>query len=171
LIESLQVGDPADPETFIGPMIREDQQKRVQSYIQIGIDEGARLVTGGPETPDGLEGGFYVRPTLFADVDNSMRIAQEEIFGPVIVVIPYDDEDDAVRIANDSPYGLGGGVWTTNPERGLEIARRIRTGGVRINAAPPSFNGPFGGYKASGIGRENGTVGLTEFIEHKTINV
>jgi len=124
----------------------------------------------GPETPEGLDGGFYVRPTLFADVDNGMRIAQEEIFGPVIVVIAYRDEQDAVRIANDSPYGLSGGVWTTNPEHGLEIARRIRTGVVRINSAPPSFDGPFGGYKASGIGRENGAVGLTEYIEHKTIN-
>src|SRR5882757_4359664 len=170
LVESLKVGDPADPETFIGPMVRAGQQQRVQSYIQLGIDEGARLVTGGPETPEGLEGGFYVRPTLFADVDNGMRIAQEETFGPVIVVIAYRDEQDAVRIANDSPYGLSGGVWTTNPEHGLEIARRIRTGVVRINSAPPSFDGPFGGYKASGIGRENGAVGLTEYIEHKTIN-
>lgn len=171
LVESLKVGDPADPETFIGPMIRADQQKRVQDYIRLGIDEGARLVTGGPETPEGLEGGFYVRPTLFADVDNKMRIAQEEIFGPVLVVIPYDDEDDAIRIANDSPYGLGGGVWTTDPARGMEIARRMATGGVRINAAQPVFDGPFGGYKASGIGRENGTFGLTEYVEHKTIAV
>ena len=171
LVESFKVGDPADPETFIGPMIRVDQQQRVQDYIRIGIDEGARLVTGGPETPAGLEDGFYVKPTLFADVDNGMRIAQEEIFGPVLVVIPYEDEDDAVRIANDSPYGLGGGVWTTDPERGMEIARRMRTGGVRINAAPPVFDGPFGGYKDSGIGRENGAVGLTEYVEHKTIAV
>ncbi|GAA1912965.1 aldehyde dehydrogenase [Streptomyces durmitorensis] len=171
LTESLRVGDPADPDTFIGPMIRADQQKRVQDYIRIGISEGARLVTGGPETPEGLEGGFYVTPTLFADVDNSMRIAQEEIFGPVLVVIPYEDEDDAVRIANDSPYGLGGGVWTTDVEHGMEIARRLQTGGVRINAAPPVFDGPFGGYKDSGIGRENGVVGLTEYVEHKTIAV
>ena len=112
-----------------------------------------------------------MRPTLFADVDNKMRIAQEEIFGPVLVVIPYDDEDDAVRLANDSAYGLGGGVWTSDPERGMRIARRIRTGFFMINAAPVGFDGPFGGYKASGVGREMGAVGLAEFIEHKTINI
>ncbi|MEZ0077110.1 aldehyde dehydrogenase family protein [Planotetraspora sp. GP83] len=171
LVESLKVGDPSDPATFIGPMVRANQQKRVQSYIRLGIEEGARLVTGGPEVPEGLESGFYVRPTLFADVDNSMRIAWEEIFGPVLVVIPYEDEEDAVRIANDSPYGLGGGVWTTDTERGLEIARRIRTGFFMVNAAPVGFDGPFGGYKSSGIGREMGAVGLTQFIEYKTINV
>jgi aldehyde dehydrogenase (NAD+) len=171
LVESLVVGDPADPETFIGPMIRADQQQRVRSYIELGIKEGARLVTGGPEIPEGLEGGYYVRPTLFADVDNSMRIAQEEIFGPVLVVIPYDDEDDAVRIANDSPYGLGGGVWTADTEHGAEIARRVRTGYFMVNAAAPGFEGPFGGYKASGIGREFGSVGLAEYVEHKTINI
>ncbi|KIF73322.1 aldehyde dehydrogenase [Streptomyces sp. 150FB] len=171
LVESLVVGDPADPETFIGPMIRADQQQRVRSYIELGIKEGARLVTGGPEIPEGLEGGYYVRPTLFADVDNSMRIAQEEIFGPVLVVIPYDDEDDAVRIANDSPYGLGGGVWTADTEHGTEIARRVRTGYFMVNAAAPGFEGPFGGYKASGIGREFGSVGLAEYVEHKTINI
>ncbi|MFE9764592.1 aldehyde dehydrogenase [Streptomyces sp. NPDC005808] len=171
LVESLTVGDPTDPDTFIGPMTSEVQQQRVLNYIRIGIDEGARMVTGGPGVPEGLEGGYYVRPTLFADVDNSMRIAQEEIFGPVIVVIPYEDEEDAVRIANDSVYGLGGGVWTTDPERGLALARRVRTGFFMVNAAPVGFDGPFGGYKASGIGREMGAFGLTEFIEHKTINV
>lgn len=171
LVESLVVGDPADPETFIGPMVRADQQQRVRSYIELGIKEGARLVTGGPEVPEGLEGGYYVRPTLFADVDNGMRIAQEEIFGPVLVVIPYDDEDDAVRIANDSPYGLGGGVWTADTEHGTEIARRVRTGYFMVNAAAPGFEGPFGGYKASGIGREFGSVGLAEYVEHKTINI
>jgi len=171
LVESLRVGDPADPDTFIGPMTSEVQQRRVQDYIRIGVEEGARLVTGGPGVPEGLEGGYYVRPTLFADVDNSMRIAQEEIFGPVLVVIPYDDEADAIRIANDSVYGLGGGVWTTDPARGLDIARRIRTGFFMVNAAPVGFDGPFGGYKASGIGREMGAFGLAEFVELKTINV
>ena len=171
LVESLVVGDPSHPDTFIGPMISDVQHARVQSFIQLGIDEGARLVTGGPETPAGLGSGYYVRPTLFADVDNKMRIAQEEIFGPVLVVIPYDDEDDAVRLANDSAYGLGGGVWTSDPERGMRIARRIRTGFFMINAAPVGFDGPFGGYKASGVGREMGAVGLAEFIEHKTINI
>jgi acyl-CoA reductase-like NAD-dependent aldehyde dehydrogenase len=171
LVEGLKVGDPADLSTFIGPMVRADQAERVRSYIDLGISEGARLVTGGPGVPAGLEAGHYVRPTLFADVKNSMRIAQEEIFGPVLVVIAYDDEDDAVRIANDSPYGLGGGVWTADPEHGVAVGRRVRTGTFSVNGAPPSFDGPFGGYKASGIGREFGAVGLTQYVEHKTIAV
>jgi len=169
LVESFVVGDPSDSATFIGPMIRADQAQRVRDYIEIGIAEGARLVTGGPEVPEGLERGFYVRPTLFADVSNSMRIAREEIFGPVLVVIPYEDEADAVRIANDSPYGLGGGVWTADPKRGIEIARQVRTGFFSVNGAPPSFDGPFGGYKASGIGREFGAIGLNQYVEYKTI--
>ena len=152
-------------------MVRADQQKRVLDYIDIGINEGARVTAGGPGVPDGLEHGFYVKPTVFADVDNRMRVAQEEIFGPVLVIIPYDDEDDAVRIANDSAYGLGGGVWTSDSKRGLAVARRIRTGTFSINGAPPSFDGPFGGYKASGIGREFGAVGLTQYVEHKTISI
>ncbi|WP_330352106.1 aldehyde dehydrogenase [Streptomyces chartreusis] len=169
MVESLNVGDPSAPDTFIGPMIRRDQQQRVIDYITIGIKEGARLVTGGPEIPEGLEQGNYVTPTVFADVDNSMRIAQEEIFGPVLAVIAYDDEDDAVRIANDSEYGLSGGIWTTDPDRALAVARRLRTGTVSLNGAPMSFDGPFGGYKSSGIGREYGKVGLTGYVEHKTI--
>ncbi|WP_225839555.1 aldehyde dehydrogenase [Streptomyces sp. NK08204] len=171
LVESLKVGDPNDPGTFIGPMIRPDQQQRVRTYIQLGIEEGARLVTGGPQIPDGLEKGNYVTPTVFADVDNSMRIAQEEIFGPVLVVIAYDDEDEAVRIANDSPYGLSGGVWSSDEEHALEIARRIRTGTVTVNGAPVAFDGPFGGFKASGIGREYGAVGLGTYTEYKTITI
>ncbi|MFF1836054.1 aldehyde dehydrogenase [Streptomyces sp. NPDC058231] len=169
MVESLKVGDPSEPDTFIGPMIRPDQQQRVIDYIKLGVAEGARLVTGGPEVPEGLEEGNYVTPTLFADVDNSMRIAQEEIFGPVLVVIAYDDEDDAVRIANDSDYGLSGGVWTSSAERALDVARRLRTGTVTLNGSPMSFDGPFGGYKASGTGREYGVVGLTGYVEHKTI--
>ena len=169
MVESLKVGDPSDPDTFIGPMIRPDQQQRVIDYITIGIEEGARLVTGGPQVPQGLEKGNYVTPTLFADVDNGMRIAQEEIFGPVLAVIAYDDEDDAVRIANDSEYGLSGGVWSSSPERALGVARRLRTGTVTLNGSPISFDGPFGGYKASGLGREYGKVGLTGYVEHKTI--
>ncbi|MDX3356613.1 aldehyde dehydrogenase [Streptomyces sp. ME01-24h] len=169
MVESLKVGDPSEPDTFIGPMIRRDQQQRVIDYIRLGIEEGARLVTGGPEVPAGLEEGNYVTPTVFADVDNGMRIAQEEIFGPVLVVIAYDNEDDAVRIANDSEYGLSGGVWSASPERALAVARRLRTGTVTLNGTPMSFDGPFGGYKASGIGREYGAVGLTGYVEHKTI--
>ncbi|WP_031010175.1 aldehyde dehydrogenase [Streptomyces sp. NRRL F-5727] len=171
LVESLKVGDPSDPDTFIGPMIRPDQQERVRDYIRLGIEEGARLVTGGPQVPEGLEKGNYVTPTVFADVDNSMRIAQEEIFGPVLVVIPYDDEDDAVRIANDSEYGLSGGVWSADEEHALAVARRVRTGTITVNGAPVGFDGPFGGFKASGVGREFGAVGLGTYTEYKTITV
>ncbi|MFI0901153.1 aldehyde dehydrogenase [Streptomyces sp. NPDC020983] len=171
LVESLKVGDPGDRDTFIGPMIRPDQQERVRSYIRLGIEEGARLVTGGPQVPEGLEKGNYVTPTVFADVDNSMRIAQEEIFGPVLVVIAYDDEDDAVRIANDSAYGLSGGVWSSDEEHALAVARRIRTGTVTVNGAPIGFDGPFGGFKASGTGREYGAVGLGTYTEYKTVTV
>ncbi|MGW2942172.1 aldehyde dehydrogenase [Streptomyces sp. NPDC001226] len=169
MVESLKVGDPSAEDTFIGPMISPDQQQRVIDYIRLGIEEGARLVTGGPDVPEGLEQGNYVTPTLFADVDNSMRIAQEEIFGPVLAVIAYDDEDDAVRIANDSDYGLSGGVWSADPERAFAVARRLRTGTVTLNGSPMSFDGPFGGYKASGLGREYGAVGLTGYVEHKTV--
>ncbi|MFJ8593379.1 aldehyde dehydrogenase [Streptomyces sp. NPDC093598] len=171
LVESLKVGDPGDPDTFIGPMIRPDQQERVRSYIRLGIEEGARLVTGGPQIPAGLEKGNYVTPTVFADVDNSMRIAQEEIFGPVLVVIAYDDEGDAVRIANDSEYGLSGGVWSADEAHALAVARRVRTGTVTVNGASVAFDGPFGGFKASGVGREYGAVGLASYTEYKTITV
>ncbi|MFB7598664.1 aldehyde dehydrogenase [Streptomyces sp. NPDC056160] len=171
LVESLKVGDPSDPDTFIGPMIRPDQQQRVRDYIRIGIEEGARLVTGGPQVPEGLEKGNYVTPTVFADVDNSMRIAQEEVFGPVLVVIAYDDEDDAVRIANDSEYGLSGGVWSADEAHALAVARRIRTGTVTVNGASIGFDGPFGGFKASGIGREYGAVGLGTYTEYKTVTI
>jgi aldehyde dehydrogenase (NAD+) len=169
MVESLEVGDPADEKTFIGPMVRPDQQQRVRDYISLGIEEGARLVAGGPEVPAGLELGNYVTPTLFADVGNTMRIAQEEIFGPVLVVIAYDDEDDAVRIANESEYGLSGGVWSADEEHALAVARRLRTGTVTVNGAPIGFDGPFGGFKASGFGREYGVAGLTQYIEYKTV--
>jgi aldehyde dehydrogenase (NAD+) len=161
LVESLAVGDPSDPETLTGSMVRGDQVERVRDYIRIGIEEGTTLVTGGPEIPRGLEGSYYVTPTLFADADNSMRIAWEEIFGPVLVVIPYDSEKDAVRIANDSPYGLGG-VWCADRDHGLDIARQIRTGTFSVNGAPPTLAAPFGGCKCSGIGREFGAGGLKE---------
>ena len=169
LAEGLKVGDPSDPETFIGPMVREGQRDRVESYIRAGIEEGARLVVGGVGAPEGRESGFYVRPTVFADVDNSMRIAQEEIFGPVIVVIPYEDEAEAVRIANDSPYGLSGAVFTKDYDRGLEIARAVRTGGFSVNGAPRHWEAPFGGYKNSGFGREYGRHGMDEYVELKAI--
>ncbi|MET9088657.1 aldehyde dehydrogenase [Streptomyces sp. NPDC004237] len=169
--EQVTVGDPADPRHMVGPLVTAAQKERVESYIRSGLDDGARLVVGGLGAPEGLEQGNYVKPTVFADVDNSMRIAREEIFGPVLVVIPYEDEEDAVRIANDSPYGLGGGVWTTDAERGLAVARRVRTGTFLVNGAPIGFDAPFGGYKASGVGREFGTVGLSQYVEHKSISV
>ncbi|MFF2557492.1 aldehyde dehydrogenase [Nocardia sp. NPDC058058] len=171
LVESLPVGDPRDPHTFIGPMVRGDQQQRVRDYIELGIAEGARLVCGGSHLPPGLRDGFYVTPTVFADVTPDMRIAREEIFGPVLVVLGYDDIDDAVRIANDSDYGLSGGVWSADEAAAIAVARRIRTGTVTINGAPVGFDGPFGGFKASGIGREYGVVGLGQYTEYQTITV
>ncbi|WP_369214903.1 aldehyde dehydrogenase [Streptomyces flavofungini] len=171
LVESLKVGEPSAPDTFIGPLISPGQQERVREYIRLGIEEGARLVVGGPQVPEGLERGNYVTPTVFADVDNSMRVAREEIFGPVLVVIAYDDEDEAVRIANDSEYGLSGGVWSRDEEHALAIARRVRSGTVTVNGASVAFDGPFGGFKASGIGREYGAVGLGTYTEYQTITV
>ncbi|MFD6351502.1 aldehyde dehydrogenase [Nocardia tengchongensis] len=171
LVESLPVGDPRDPDTFIGPMVRGDQQQRVRDYIEVGIAEGARLACGGPQLPPGLRDGFYVTPTVFADVTPDMRIAREEIFGPVLVVLAYDDLDDAIRIANDSEYGLSGGVWSADEAAAVAVARRIRTGTVTVNGAPVGFDGPFGGFKASGIGREYGAVGLGQYTEYQTITV
>ncbi len=171
LAESLTIGDPSDPNTFVGPMVRADQQQRVRSYIELGIKEGARIVAGGLDIPKGLEDGFYVRPTVFADVHNHMRIAQEEIFGPVLVIIPYTDEEEAIQIANDSPFGLAGGVWTSDKERGLAVARRIRAGFINVNGAQAGFDAPFGGFKASGIGREFGSIGLSQYVEYKTITI
>jgi aldehyde dehydrogenase (NAD+) len=165
------VGDPANPASFIGPMVTAAQKAKVQSYIQSGIDEGARLVAGGLGAPDGLDHGNYVRPTVFADVDNKMRIAQEEIFGPVLVIIAFDDDDDAVRIANDSPYGLSGGVWSADHERALNVARRIRTGTFTVNGAQMGYEAPFGGYKSSGFGREFGSAGLNQYVELKHISL
>jgi betaine-aldehyde dehydrogenase len=169
MTSSLTVGDPHDSDTEIGPMVAKRQQERVNDYIGIGEQEGARLVVGGRDRPAGLEQGWYVTPTLFADVDNRMRIAQEEIFGPVLSVIPYDDVDDAVRLANDSPYGLAGSVWTEDLDHGMEIARQVRTGSYGINCYTSDFGVPFGGFKASGIGRESGPEGMDEYVELKTI--
>jgi acyl-CoA reductase-like NAD-dependent aldehyde dehydrogenase len=173
MMGGLAVGDPSDPATYIGPMVNAAQQERVQSSIDTGVAEGARAVLGGPGRPDGagLEKGYYVRPTLFAGVDNTMRIAREEIFRPVLCVIPYDNEAAAIRIANDSPYGLGGGVWTADPEHGLAVARRIRTGTFTVNGAPRDMTSPFGGFKASGVGREYGGVGLGQYTEYKSIGL
>jgi len=168
-IGGMQVGDPMDPATEVGPMVAQRQQERVAKYIALGQEEGARLVTGGVGMPDGLDRGWYVRPTVFADVDNRMRIAQEEIFGPVVSVIAYDGVEDAVRIANDSDYGLAGTVWTTDVEAGLEVARGVRTGTYGINTYTMDFAAPFGGFKASGLGREFGPEGLGQYTELKSI--
>jgi aldehyde dehydrogenase (NAD+) len=169
MVGGLQVGDPQDEATEIGPLVAERQQERVEKYIALGQEEGAKVAVGGNGRPEGLDKGWYVKPTVFAGVDNSMRIAREEIFGPVVAVIPYDDPDDAVRIANDSDYGLAGSVWTGDIDQGLDIARRVRTGTYAVNQYTMDFIAPFGGYKASGIGREFGIEGLNHYVELKSI--
>ena len=165
----LRVGDPLDEQTRLGPLVSDVQRERVRGYIRKGIDEGARLVTGGADAPVGLDRGYYVQPTIFADVTPDMTIAREEIFGPVLSIIPYDTEDDAVRIANDTPYGLAGGVWSGDPARADRVARRLRTGQVDVNGGRFNPLAPFGGYKRSGIGRELGRYGLEEFLETKSL--
>jgi betaine-aldehyde dehydrogenase len=163
-IGTFPVGDPVDPETIVGPLINHAQRERVEGYIASGLEQGARLVVGGGR-PGKLECGYFVEPTVFADVDNAMRIAQEEIFGPVVAVIGYDDEDDAVAIANDSTYGLSGTVWSRDAERALSIARRVRAGNVGVNQFVLDMGGPFGGFKRSGLGREYGVEGIDEYVE------
>ena len=167
--ESITVGDPSAATTRIGPVVSEVQWKKIQGLIQKGIDEGATLVTGGPGRPEGLTKGYYVRPTVFANVRNDMSIAREEIFGPVLSILPYDDEDDAVRIANETQYGLAGYVSSGNLERARRVASRIRAGQINLNGAPPDFSAPFGGYKQSGNGREWGEYGFEEFLETKAV--
>ncbi len=169
MVGALAVGDPHDEATEVGPLVAERQQERVEKYIAVGQEEGAKVVVGGNGRPSGLEKGWYVKPTVFSGVDNSMRIAREEIFGPVLAVIPYDDPDDAVRIANDSDYGLAGSVWTGDIDQGLDIARRVRTGTYGVNQYTMDFVAPFGGYKASGLGREFGVEGLSHYVELKSI--
>jgi acyl-CoA reductase-like NAD-dependent aldehyde dehydrogenase len=165
----LMPADPINGESLLGPLVSAAQQQRVRDYINKGIDEGARIVTGGPTAPDGLEQGFYVAPTVFSDVRNDMTIAQEEIFGPVLCIIPYDSEEEAIAIANDTTYGLAGGVWAGSDEKAFEVARKLRTGQVEINGGAFNVVAPFGGYKQSGIGRELGKYGFEEFLEVKAI--
>ncbi|NYE48201.1 betaine-aldehyde dehydrogenase [Spinactinospora alkalitolerans] len=168
-----RVGDPMDPATMIGPMVSRRQRDRVEGYVRTGRDEGARVVVGGerPHLPPELAGGWFVAPTLLAGVDNAMRVAREEIFGPVLAVIAYGDDDEAVSIANDSVYGLSGSVWSGDGDRAMAVARRMRTGMVSINGRPQSFGTPFGGFKQSGIGREMGPEGFTTYLETKSIAV
>jgi acyl-CoA reductase-like NAD-dependent aldehyde dehydrogenase len=163
------LGDPFDENTRLGPLVSAEQRERVRGYIRKGIEEGAKLVTGGPEPPDGLERGYFVRPTIFSEVRNDMAIAREEIFGPVLAIIPYEDEEDAIRIANDTVYGLAAAVWSGDPERAKRVARLIRTGQVEINGGKYNNLAPFGGYKQSGHGREYGPFGIEEFLEVKAL--
>ena len=167
--EGIVVGDPSDESTNMGPVVSDVQFNKIQGLIEKGIEEGAEVVVGGPGKPEGLNQGYFVKPTVFANVSNDMTIAREEIFGPVLCIIPYKDEDDAIKIANDTPYGLSGYVSSEDPEHALSVARRIRSGNVHINNKPTGIDAPFGGFKQSGNGREKAEWGLEEFLETKAI--
>jgi betaine-aldehyde dehydrogenase len=169
--ERYVVGDPRSEGARLGPLASAVQVKRVREYIERGVAEGAELVTGGAQMPEGLSKGFFVKPTVFGRVHPKATIAQEEIFGPVLSIITYKDEEEAIRIANDSVYGLGGAVWAGSNERAIAVARRLRTGQVDINGGAWNAQAPFGGYKQSGYGRENGVYGLEEYLEYKSMQV
>ena len=169
--QALKVSDPFDPEANLGPLVSDAQRERVRGYIRKGVDEGAKLVAGGEDPPEGRDTGYFVKPTVFSEVTPDMTIAQEEIFGPVLAMIPYDSEDEAIEIANNTVYGLAGGVWSGDPEHAKRVARRIRTGQVEINGAAFNPLAPFGGFKQSGHGRELGKFGLDEFLEVKSIQL
>ncbi|HEV7562802.1 MAG TPA: aldehyde dehydrogenase family protein [Solirubrobacterales bacterium] len=169
--EAFTPGDPFEASTRLGPLVSDVQRERVRGYIRKGEEEGARLLTGGADAPDGLDRGYFVRPTIFSDVAPEMTIAQEEIFGPVLVIQPYEGEDEGVRIANDSPYGLAGGVWSADQERAIAVAQRIRSGQIEINGGAFNPLAPFGGYGQSGHGRENGRYGLEELLQVKSLQL
>ncbi|HVQ59959.1 MAG TPA: aldehyde dehydrogenase family protein [Solirubrobacterales bacterium] len=169
--ESFTPGDPFADETRLGPLVSDVQRQRVRGYIEKGVEEGARLLTGGAEAPEGLDRGYFVRPTVFSDVSREMTIAQEEIFGPVLVIQPYEGEEEAVEIANDSEYGLAGGVWSADSERAIGVAKRMRTGQIEINGGAFNPLAPFGGYGQSGHGRENGRYGLEELLQVKSLQL
>lgn len=171
MVASMPVGDPLNEDTHIGPMVSEKQRINVENYIEIGLKEGAQLVTGGLGRPEGLNHGWFVRPSLFAGVDPDSRLAQEEIFGPVLSVIAYEDEEDAIAIANNSVYGLSGSVFSQDIERAISVADRVKTGVLEVNGAPFGFHAPFGGVKESGIGRESGWEGFEPYVELKSIGV
>jgi acyl-CoA reductase-like NAD-dependent aldehyde dehydrogenase len=165
---SYRVGDPFDESTVLGPLISSAQRERVRGFIRSGLEEGAKLLIGGPEAPEGLETGFFVKPTVFSEVDPKSTIAQEEIFGPVLSIIAVDSEAEAIEVANDSRYGLSGAVWAGDLDHALSVARQIKTGQVDLNGG--AFNGeaPFGGYKQSGNGKERGSYGIEDFLEIKS---
>jgi aldehyde dehydrogenase (NAD+) len=165
------VGDPFSPETRLGPLVSDLQRSRVRGFIEKGEAEGAKLLTGGAGAPEGLDRGYFVSPTVFSEVTPEMTIAREEIFGPVLAIQPYDGEDDGVRIANDSEYGLAGGVWSADQERAIAVAKRIRTGQIEINGGAFNPLAPFGGYGQSGHGRENGRYGLEELLQVKSLQL
>ncbi|HKH64847.1 MAG TPA: aldehyde dehydrogenase family protein [Solirubrobacterales bacterium] len=169
--ETFAPGDPFESSTRLGPLVSEVQRERVRGYIEKGVAEGARLITGGAEPPEGLARGFFVRPTVFSEVEPEMTIGQEEIFGPVLVIQPYEGEDDAVRIANSTDYGLAGGVWSGDSDRAIAVARRIRTGQIEINGGAFNPLAPFGGYGQSGHGRENGRYGIEEMLQVKSLQL
>jgi aldehyde dehydrogenase (NAD+) len=168
--KSTKVGDPSQDGDHIGPLVSEQHFDKVQSLIERGIKEGARLVAGGTGKPEGFNRGYYTRPTVFADVDNKMSIAQEEVFGPVLSIIPFDTEEEAVEIANDTPYGLAAYLQTADKARIARVSRQLRAGMVRINGASHAHGAPFGGYKQSGLGREGGHLGIEDFLEVKAIS-
>ncbi len=169
--EAFTPGDPFEPSSRLGPLVSAAQRDRVRNFIDKGVGEGATLLTGGVEAPEGLSAGFFIRPTVFSDVTRDMTIARDEIFGPVLSIIPYDTEEEAIDIANDSEYGLAGGVWSGDPERAKGVARRLRTGQVEVNGGGFNPLAPFGGYKQSGNGREYGSFGLEEFLEVKAMQL
>ena len=171
LAETYAPGDPTEPGTKLGPMVSAAQRDRVRGLIETAVREGARVVTGGVEPPEGCERGYFVRPTVLADVDPDSTVAQEEVFGPVLSVLRYDDEAEALAIANNSVYGLAGAVWSADADRALAFARKVRTGAVDVNGGRHNPMAPFGGYKRSGIGRELGSAGLEEFLELKSIQL
>jgi aldehyde dehydrogenase (NAD+) len=168
--ESQQVGDPAMPGRHIGPVVSELQFSRIQALIAAGIEEGATLLVGGPGKPADFDKGFFVRPTIFCDVSNDMRIAREEIFGPVLSIIPFEGEDEAIRIANDTPYGLAAYVETGDDKKAERVTGKLRAGQVYINGTECAYGSPFGGYKTSGLGREGGLFGLEDFLEIKAVS-